>query len=150
MYPHLHYLEWYRNHFMKVLCITTVVIPTVSKIPQTVRPRVALQLDLKTAYLAGCQRVVHQLVRGWTLACPRGCASDSSKASWLHFSLTRKLHIWLAVQELYISSSGVEHQSARGAVHRTPRRHLSKASVGCLRDTIFVTWAVCKASVYPA
>ncbi len=37
---------------------------TFSKIPQTVRPRVALQLDLETAYLAGCQRVVHQLVRG--------------------------------------------------------------------------------------
>ncbi len=37
---------------------------TVSKIPQTVRPRVALQLDLKTAYLAGCQKVAHQLVRG--------------------------------------------------------------------------------------
>ncbi len=54
---------------------------TVSKIPQTVRPRVALQLDQETAYLAGCRRVVHQLVRGWTSACPRGCASDSPKAS---------------------------------------------------------------------
>ena len=45
----------------------------VSKIPQTVRPRAALQVDLETAYLAGCQRVIHQLVKGWTFACPRGC-----------------------------------------------------------------------------
>ena len=36
---------------------------TVSKILQLVPPKIALQLDLETAYLAGCQRVVHQLVR---------------------------------------------------------------------------------------
>ncbi len=101
---------------------------TVSKIPQTVRPRVALQLDLETAYFAGCQRVVHQLVRGWILACPRGCASESSKASLLQFSLTRKLHIWLAVKELYISLLEAEHWLVRGAVHRTPRRHLGYTS----------------------
>ncbi len=37
-YPLLHYLDQlYRNHFMKVLCITTVVIPTLMMIfrPQT-------------------------------------------------------------------------------------------------------------------
>ncbi len=53
---------------------------TVSKMAQTVRPRAALQLDLETAYLAGCQIVVNSLVKGWTLACPSGCASDSPKA----------------------------------------------------------------------
>ncbi len=87
-------------------------------------------------------------VRGWLrgllVRYLRPCAQG------LHFSLTMKLHIWLAVKELYISSSGAEHRPARGAVHRNPRRHLRKASVGYLRDTIFVTWAVCKTSVYPA
>ncbi len=53
---------------------------TVSTIPQTMCPRTALQLDQEPSYLAGCQRVVHQLVRGWTSAFPRGCASDSPKA----------------------------------------------------------------------
>ena len=54
---------------------------TVSTIPQTVCPRTSLKLDQETSLLAGCQRVVYQLVRGWTLACPKHCALDSLKAS---------------------------------------------------------------------
>ncbi len=55
IYPHLHYLEeWYRNHFMKVLCITTVVIPTL--ISAQIRRRLSTRresiglVSLKTKY----------------------------------------------------------------------------------------------------
>ncbi len=65
-------------------------------------------------------------VRGWLrgllVRYLRPCAQG------LHFSLTWKLHFWLAVKELYISSSGAEHWLVRGAVHRTPRRYLGYTS----------------------
>ncbi len=54
---------------------------TDSTIPQTVVSRTALQLDQETSLLAGCQRVAHQLARGWTLAFPRSYTSNSPKAS---------------------------------------------------------------------
>ncbi len=55
MYLHFHYLEErYKNHFMKVLCITTVVIPTLMNAQirrrlYTRRESIGL-IPLKTAY----------------------------------------------------------------------------------------------------
>ena len=54
---------------------------TVSTIHQAARSKAALQLVQESVYLAGCQRAVHQLIRGCKSACPRGCALTFPKAS---------------------------------------------------------------------
>ena len=113
-----------------------------SRVPQIICPRFEIQPDFKTEYLADCQRVIHSLVSGWKLACLKGCGLEFLKASWLHFSLTRKPYIQLAANDLYISSSRAEHRPDLGVMNQALWKDLSKTSLQGLRG-LFIRYYLC-------
>ena len=129
---------------------------TVSTIHQAACPRAALQLDQETAYSAGCQRVVNQLIRGCTSTCPGGCVSDSH--------LTPQLFRGPALQPVKGTAleldKGTVRQAFLMATHRSDRKAVwgavqggcatgcprTRAAEGCPKRYACIK-AFCKASV---
>ncbi len=126
---------------------------TVSKIHQAARTRAALQLDQETAYSAGCQRILYQLIRGCTSTCPRGCVSDSHLTAQLSRGTApqlRELHL-SSIRERCIGRSewlriGLTERLSRGLCNGLPE---DEGSWGLSKRYPCIK-AVSKASMYQA